>query len=439
MVGQVATPGSLKEPDHTTVTLASPNSSPSEKLVDEDRRVVRYSNSAAVWTDGKAFMTPGLVTYLGSRGVKMQMKFVNGLKVKLFEGQVGFIRWQTAPSFDKASSYGARMLVVLLLAFCRYSALGSLVAASIFLASASSGSVARFHTALRAVLIISEQFMIETPFYPWFFWFSLLIRRSCLKDKGCILAPTTAIHNFFEPDMKNIENSAFFYNAADPAESFYWRVHFSERNQEPEEKLGLDVVPDGNKAYRLSPSYSEIHHDWKYGQDITFGTPFFVDPTVEGSAADRRLYETAFTAVRPDFAYETGQRVGIAVFSTVGPSNKSISDTKTTYAFTAAELEALYGRTHRVNIYTGIITRVGLHHIEYSMNSFKGCSGSIVFLLDKNQPESVSEVDYGCAIAVHAGGHPSELKRNVGFKILTAPKPTPYGGFARQVYNIFEA
>ena len=82
------------------------------------------------------------------------------------------------------------------------------------------------------------------------------------------------------------------------------------------------------------------------------------------------------------------------------------------------ELEAIYGQPNKVNIYTGEITHVGEKHIEYDVNSFTSCSGAIVFLLDKGQPESVDpNLDHGKAVAIHAGAHPFVNDRNLGFKL----------------------
>jgi hypothetical protein len=84
------------------------------------------------------------------------------------------------------------------------------------------------------------------------------------------------------------------------------------------------------------------------------------------------------------------------------------------------QLETFFGPPNGVNIYTGEITFVGETHIEYDINSFKGCSGAVVFLLDKNQPTSVRPLDYGTAVAVHAGAHPTMVNRNVAFKLSEA-------------------
>jgi hypothetical protein len=68
-----------------------------------------------------------------------------------------------------------------------------------------------------------------------------------------------------------------------------------------------------------------------------------------------------------------------------------------------AQIKAIYSPPNTVNIYTGGITYVGENHVEYDFNSFTGCAGAVVFLLDKNQPSSVQQCDYEKAIAIHSG------------------------------------
>jgi hypothetical protein len=77
-----------------------------------------------------------------------------------------------------------------------------------------------------------------------------------------------------------------------------------------------------------------------------------------------------------------------------------------------------------VNIYTGKITNVGKDHIDYNCNTFTGCSGAIVFLLDLAQPNSVQRCDWGKAVAVHAVYLIRLfycIARNFGFKIRSHP------------------
>jgi hypothetical protein len=114
--------------------------------------------------------------------------------------------------------------------------------------------------------------------------------------------------------------------------------------------------------------------------------------------------------VRGDFKFEIGQRVGIVVCmppdDALYPSlQKSLP---TSPGREEETLRAIFGsvRDRKANVYTGEITYSGEYHIEYDLNSFEGCSGAVVFLLDKGQPESVTEADYGKAIAVHSGAHP---------------------------------
>ena len=70
-------------------------------------------------------------------------------------------------------------------------------------------------------------------------------------------------------------------------------------------------------------------------------------------------------------------------------------------------------------IYTGEITAIHTQKLsfEHSINTFCGCSGAIIFLLDTDQVESAEGLG-GKALAVHVGGHPNGSTRaNVAFVI----------------------
>jgi hypothetical protein len=82
------------------------------------------------------------------------------------------------------------------------------------------------------------------------------------------------------------------------------------------------------------------------------------------------------------------------------------------------DLLSVFGSPGNVNIlYTGEIILAGDCYIEYDINSFTGCAGAIVFLLAENLHGSVQEGDYGNAIAVHGGAHPTLTNRNLGFQL----------------------
>jgi hypothetical protein len=53
---------------------------------------------------------------------------------------------------------------------------------------------------------------------------------------------------------------------------------------------------------------------------------------------------------------------------------------------TSAQVSRICGGPNQITILIGEITSAGSDPIAYDINSFGGCSGAIVFLLDKYQP-----------------------------------------------------
>eukprot|EP00978_Attheya_sp_CCMP212_P017305 scaffold46056_cov48-Attheya_sp.AAC.1 len=106
----------------------------------------------------------------------------------------------------------------------------------------------------------------------------------------------------------------------------------------------------------------------------------------------------AFDLVRPKFKLKVGQKVAIAVNfrPKAKPTKESIKGSGPKIPgrdVSEQALEDIYGKPDCVNVYTGTITFVGVKDIEYSCNAFSGCSGAVVFLLDKDQPDSVQACD----------------------------------------------
>lgn len=183
-------------------------------------------------------------------------------------------------------------------------------------------------------------------------------------------------------------------------------------------------VPGEDDAYDLRAGLAARPAVFEYGIDVTLGQ-LVTNPSEFVTGENK-----SFARVRPDSASQRGfqvmrgQKVGIAVwFPEEAKPNKitvagamenevDISDTK---------LKAIYGEPGQVNIYTGEIKYVGKDFIEYDINSFTGCSGAVVFLLDQGQPDSVDPSDYGKAVAIHSGAHPTLSERNVGFLINSHP------------------
>lgn len=98
--------------------------------------------------------------------------------------------------------------------------------------------------------------------------------------------------------------------------------------------------------------------------------------------------ERLFTKMtRVDYQLKQRQKVAIAVFRDFDIEAADTGDP----LLTQDAIKRIYGEKMRVNIYTGEITRVCEvgRCLEHDINTFAGCSGAIVFLLDQHQPENV--------------------------------------------------
>jgi hypothetical protein len=152
--------------------------------------------------------------------------------------------------------------------------------------------------------------------------------------------------------------------------------------------------------------------NWQFGVDIALGDKI----GAVGEFFTKKGH--SFATVSKGFQPMKGVKVGIAVLFTpeAKPTRKSIAGVGVSEVdMKEKKIAKVYGHPNVVNIYTGKIKYVGTNHIEYDFNSFTGCSGAVVFLLDRDQPASVDRSDYGKAVAIHAGGHPVINGRNIGF------------------------
>ena len=182
----------------------------------------------------------------------------------------------------------------------------------------------------------------------------------------------------------------------------------------------LDWVPTEVDLFDLRAGL-EARPAWTlYGLDISVAE--LIDDPMH-SATDSNQ---SFSKIRQGFTLEKGQKVGIAVMfdEDSKPTKKTIGgafEQGLEVNISELDIERIYGQPGKVNIYTGEIIYVGEKHIEYSINSFTGCSGAIVFLLDKDQPPSVDPSDWGRAVAIHSGAHPTLGDRNYGLLINHHP------------------
>ena len=173
-----------------------------------------------------------------------------------------------------------------------------------------------------------------------------------------------------------------------------------------------------NKEFVIRPGNhqnGEGYVGWESGRDVDLAG----DITNEHSAFTEKA--RSFEFVRFDFQFCVGQKIGIVVYRDfpIDTASTGLLNTSTD------KLEQIYGKINTVNIYGGEITRVvcddQLWCFEHNINTFPGCSGAVIFLLDKHQDPAngVTEEDYGKAIAIHVGGDDvgEGMVRNFAFRI----------------------
>jgi hypothetical protein len=168
-------------------------------------------------------------------------------------------------------------------------------------------------------------------------------------------------------------------------------------------------------------SYAIRESDENGGDEIVWDYGYDVD-TAEAIANEASHFtkkECTFQKMeREDFHFQVGQKIAISVFRDfdIAPADTGVA------TIAPEKILEIYGKKGEVNIYTGEIKRVvedGLC-FEHDINTFEGCSGSIVFLLDQQlDGVGVVEEDYGKAVALHVGGDivGEGVIRNFAFKI----------------------
>ena len=136
--------------------------------------------------------------------------------------------------------------------------------------------------------------------------------------------------------------------------------------------------------------------------DVSFGTK--LDNKSSLLTRKPRLFEK----VPSSFELRVGHKVGIAVYRTF---DITYADAK---APSNVALEDFYGQKLQACIYTGEVTEISASRKTFchNINTFEGCSGAVVFLLDRNQEVGL-EAFHGMAVGVHVGG--LDLTNNIAF------------------------
>lgn len=168
---------------------------------------------------------------------------------------------------------------------------------------------------------------------------------------------------------------------------------------------GAGCVQSDRITLRPAPSDDEDAITWK-ADDVAFGTE------IRDSMHVLTKKPLHFGRVPSDFDLQVGQKIGISVFRKFEISPQDAN------AAPGTDMALIYGPKNRPCIYTGEVKHVSGNGrtFEHDINTFKGCSGAIIFLLDADQSDSVDETYYGMAVGIHVGGV-RDCQANIGFKL----------------------
>jgi hypothetical protein len=105
-----------------------------------------------------------------------------------------------------------------------------------------------------------------------------------------------------------------------------------------------------------------------------------------------------FQAVSQAYEYTVGTNIAMAVFTKQAATAESaqIAGTSTR----VVDPTHVYGAPDEISIYAGIITAVGEKFFVHDINSYRGCSGASVFLLDGSNADMCIGVHIGSPVDI---------------------------------------
>lgn len=216
-------------------------------------------------------------------------------------------------------------------------------------------------------------------------------------------------------------------------------------------KCVVDFKHQNIEQSKIKPLKLTEISTWKHGWDVTTGP--VIDFPSENQTSWRKvktryrspwykpwqrqvaylscsasiLQEAMLEMARPDFPYQVGQCVAMVVSSvglteTATPNNVNSIWTNETDRLSQHQCDIIYGPSGVISIYTGKITKVHDHYLEHDINTYEGCSGGLLVLLDcQDQLTSVLKGDLDKAIALHVG-YDDFAASNIALKINKGPK-----------------
>ena len=169
------------------------------------------------------------------------------------------------------------------------------------------------------------------------------------------------------------------------------------------------TLPDGGctmtERIQVRPATATKREITWSDDDISFGDTI-TDPSNVLTKASR-----LFEKIPNTFRLRAGHRIGVLVYRTFDITHDDAKAPLNT------DLVHIYGEKFQVCIYTGQVTEISANGRTFchNINTFKGCSGGIIFLLDGNQSDDVAAEFHGRAVGINVGG--LDVDNNLGFLI----------------------
>lgn len=202
------------------------------------------------------------------------------------------------------------------------------------------------------------------------------------------VTPATAKHNLKAEDGEEYVRSIIQFPGTSPIEI---------------------VMPDGGcvmeECIIVRPATDDVSAFATEDNDISFGSK---ETTPEKTVTKMPFL---YQQVPNTFEIRAGHMIGMAVF------RKYSIDHEDAEAPSSLDLTSRYGSIHQACIYTGKVTEISENGKTFchNINTFEGCSGAIIFLLDKDQPEDMDNTLVGMAVGIHSGG--LDISNNLAFKL----------------------
>jgi hypothetical protein len=161
------------------------------------------------------------------------------------------------------------------------------------------------------------------------------------------------------------------------------------------------TLPDGGCArterIQVRPEITWSADEISFGDTIT-------DPSNVLTKACR-----LFEKVPNTFRLRAGHRIGVLVYRTFDITHEDAKAPLNT------DLVQVYGQKVQACIYTGQVTEISANGRTFchDINTFNGCSGAIIFQLDRNQSDDVVAEFHGRAVGINVGG--LDVDSNLGF------------------------